>query len=141
MELHEIACGILLVQGDLLIVKGSNGGMSFESLKIGDIIIFYSPVEHHRVLVSRISQIMTDSQPEIVMIAKGDANRESIPGVDYPIGESGYIGKVVYIVLRGAQMLRVLSPPVNYIILIGVPLGIMLYYRNKKKRKILQANN
>jgi signal peptidase I len=120
--------------GDLLVVKATNGGMPFESLKVGDIIVFHNPVTHNKVLVSRIAQIMTDSQAETVMIAKGDANRNSIPRVDYPIRKGDYIGKVVYTVPDVGQAIKVLSPPINYILLIGVPLGIVLYYRNKKRR-------
>jgi hypothetical protein len=38
--------------------------------------------------------LMTGQENETVIITKGDANPESIPGTDLPIREYDYIGRV-----------------------------------------------
>ena len=121
---------------DIILVKGSTGGIPFDSLKVGDIIVFHAPVEYDYVIVSRIAEILTDSQEAPVILTKADANPYSIPGNDYPIRESDYIGKVVYIVPGAGLIFKVLSPPINYIILIGVSVAVVLYYRSKKRRTL-----
>jgi hypothetical protein len=53
----------------------------------------------HETIVHRVAEIVTDpSNGQKVIRTKGDANPGSIPGVDYPIFQSLYIGKVVYLV-------------------------------------------
>jgi signal peptidase I len=74
----------------------------FNNLKIGDIIAFRtSPGTdasgNHSTIVHRVAQIVTENGQRIVR-AKGDANPDSIHGVDYPIFQRNYIGKVVYVI-------------------------------------------
>jgi signal peptidase I len=95
--------------GDLLIVKDGN---TFNSLKVGDIIVFNRPQGGDRVIVHRIIEI-SDRLGEKVIVTKGDANDGIIPGTDFPIREKDYIGKVAYIVPKGGL---VLTPLVYYII-------------------------
>jgi len=86
-----------LRQNDGVIV----GHVPFNSLKIGDIIVFKThgtdASGNRSTIVHRVAQIVTENGQRIIR-AKGDANPDSIPGVDYPILQRNYIGKVVYVI-------------------------------------------
>ncbi|MBM2852431.1 MAG: peptidase [Candidatus Nitrosotenuis sp.] len=115
---------------DVLVVQGH---VSFDDIKVGDIIVFNRPSGHDRVIVHRVVEILDDS-PKTIR-TKGDANPGSIPGTDYPLTKDEYIGKVAYIVPQVGYITRVLTPPINYII-IAVIVGVMIvkqYYGKDKK--------
>ena len=114
--------------GDILIVKDGN---TFNSLKVGDIIVFNRPQGGDRVIVHRIIE-MSDRFGEKVIVTKGDANDGIIPGTDFPIREKDYIGTVAYTVPKIGLVLKYLNPPVNYIIIAGI-IGILIYTNVKKK--------
>ena len=116
--------------GDILIVKDGN---TFNSLKVGDIIVFNRPQGGDRVIVHRIIEI-SDRFGEKVIVTKGDANDGIIPGTDFPIREKDYIGSVAYIVPKVGLVLKYLNPPVNYIIIAGI-IGILIYTNMKKKNE------
>ena len=116
---------------DVLIVKDGNSN-SFDSLKIGDVIVFHAAAED-RVIVHRIAEIQTGSHGERIITTKGDANDASIPGVDNPIRVSQYIGKVVYVIPGLGLITKVLSPPVNYII-IAVILAVLFINRMGRRK-------
>ncbi|MGB8934374.1 MAG: signal peptidase I [Candidatus Nitrosopolaris sp.] len=111
--------------------------ISFNSLKIGDIIVFktYGTDEsgQHATIVHRVAEIVTDqSNGQKILRTKGDANPDSIPGVDYPIFQPLYIGKVVYVIPKLGLITNIFHPPANYI-LIGVILIVLIYYLRKKR--------
>ena len=116
--------------GDILIVKDGN---TFNSLKVGDIIVFNRPQGGDRVIVHRILEI-SDRFGEKVIVTKGDANDGIIPGTDFPIREKDYIGSVAYTVPKVGLVLKYLNPPVNYIIIAGI-IGILIYTNMKKKNE------
>ena len=116
--------------GDILIVKDGN---TFNSLKVGDIIVFNRPQGGDRVIVHRIIEI-TDRFGEKVIVTKGDANDGIIPGTDFPIREKDYIGSVAYTVPKVGLVLKYLNPPVNYIIIVGI-IGILIYTNMRKKNE------
>lgn len=113
---------------DVLVVQGNE---PFENIKKGDIIVFDRPSGHDRVIVHRVNEILND-EPRILR-TKGDANPASIPGTDFPVTEQEYIGKVVYIVPQIGYVTRILTPPINYII-IAVIVGIMIIKQFGKSR-------
>ena len=113
---------------DVLVVQGNE---PFENIKKGDIIVFDRPSGHDRVIVHRVNEILND-EPRILR-TKGDANPASIPGTDFPITEQEYIGKVVYVVPQIGYVTRILTPPINYII-IAVIVGIMIIKQFGKSR-------
>jgi signal peptidase len=115
---------------DILIVR--DGG-SWTELKIGDIIVFNRPDGEDRVIVHRVIEINEGGDGERVIRTKGDANPASIPGTDYPIREDNYIGKVVYVMQGAGIIAKVISPPVNYII-IAVILVILFFTKMGKKK-------
>jgi signal peptidase I len=115
--------------GDILLVKDGN---TFDSLKVGDIIVFDRPEGGDRVIVHRIID-MTDRFGEKIIVTKGDANEGLIPGTDFPIREKDYIGTVAYVVPKIGLVLKYLNPPVNYIIIVGI-VGVLIY-TNFRKRK------
>lgn len=116
--------------GDILIVKDGN---TFNSLKVGDVIVFNRPQGGDRVIVHRIIEI-SDRFGEKVIVTKGDANDGIIPGTDFPIREKDYIGTVAYTVPKVGLVLKYLNPPVNYVIIAGI-IGILLYTNLKKKNE------
>jgi signal peptidase I len=122
---------------DVLIVKdggtGGNGSAdSFNSLKVGDIIVFHRPTGQDRVIVHRVADTYSNFEGERIIRTKGDANPSSIPGVDYPIKAQQYIGKVAYVIPGIGLMTKIISPPVNYIIIVVI-LAILFF--NKMGRK------
>jgi len=105
---------------DVIVV---NGNISFDQLKIGDIIVFNRPVVHDKVIVHRVAEFL--SKDPLTIRTKGDANPGSIPGTDFPITKEDYIGKVVYVIPQIGYITRILTPPINYVI-IAVIVGIMI---------------
>jgi signal peptidase len=113
---------------DVLIVR--DGG-SWHDLKVGDIIVFNRPEGGDRVIVHRIFKIQEINGDRIIT-TKGDANPSSIPGTDFPIRQADYIGRVVYVVPGIGVVTKIISPPVNYII-IAIILAILFFNRLGKK--------
>ena len=105
---------------DVIVVQGH---VNFDQLKVGDIIVFNRPDGHDKVIVHRVAEIL--NKDPLVIRTKGDANPGSIPGTDFPITKDDYIGKVVYVIPQIGYVTRILTPPINYII-IAVIVGIML---------------
>ena len=122
---------------DVLIVKDGAGGdgntNSFNSLKIGDIIVFHRPAGQDRVIVHRAAEIYNNFEGERIIRTKGDANPSSIPGVDYPIRDQQYIGKVAYVIPGIGLMTKVISPPVNYVIIVII-LAILFFNRIGRRK-------
>ena len=114
---------------DILVVSGND---PFGEVQIGDIIVFNRPSGHDRVIVHRVVAV-TDEDPRTLR-TKGDANPASIPGTDFPITDEEYIGSVVYVIPQAGYITRVLSPPVNYII-IAVIVGFMVTKHLYGKKK------
>jgi signal peptidase len=114
---------------DVLVV---NGNIPFEDIQVGDIIVFNRPNGHDRVIVHRVEAIL-DDEPKTIR-TKGDANPISIPGTDYPITEEEYIGKVAHVIQQIGYVTRILTPPINYII-IAVIVGIMIVKQYSKSKK------
>ena len=104
---------------DVIVV---NGNIPFDHLKVGNIIVFHAPAEN-LVIVHRVADIL--SQNPLTIRTKGDANPGSIPGIDFPITQKDYIGKVVYVIPQIGYVTRILTPPINYII-IAVIVGVMI---------------
>ena len=114
---------------DVLIVR--DGG-SWHDLRVGDIIVFNRPEGGDRVIVHRIVEINEDSAGDRIVKTKGDANPSSIPGTDFPITKNNYIGRVVYVVPGIGVVTKIISPPVNYII-IAIILALLFFNRLGKK--------
>ena len=115
---------------DVLVVQGND---PFESVQIGDVIVFDRPSGQDRVIVHRVAAII-DEDPRTIR-TKGDANPTSIPGTDFPITEEEYIGKVAYVIPQVGYVTRVLTPPINYIIIaiiISAMIGKQLFKSKKE---------
>ena len=127
----------VLKVNDVLIVR--DGG-SWQDLTIGDIIVFNRPEGGDRVIVHRIADIVMYANGERIVRTRGDANPASIPGTDYPIRQDDYIGKVIYVIPGIGVITKVISPPVNYII-IAIILAILFFNRLGKKNSSSNNNN
>src|SRR3972149_631952 len=114
---------------DVLVVQGND---PFESVKIGDVIVFDRPEGQDRVIVHRVAAILNE-EPYTIR-TKGDANPASIPGTDFPITEKEYIGKVAYVIPQVGYVTRVLTPPINYII-IAIIIAVMIGKQLRKTKK------
>lgn len=114
---------------DVLVVDGK---VPFSDINTDDIIVFNRPNGHDRVIVHRVVAIL-DDDPKTIR-TKGDANPVSIPGTDYPITDDEYIGKVAYVIPQIGYVTRILTPPINYII-IAVIIGIMIVKQYSKSKK------
>ena len=123
---------------DILVVRD---GDSFKDLKVGDIIVFDRPDGADRVIVHRIAEIFDDTEGNHQIIrTKGDANDGSIPGTDFPIREDDYIGKVAYVIPGAGVVTKILSPPVNYIIIAAI-IALMVITQIGKRKNDRNKNN
>ena len=114
---------------DVLVVQGND---PFDSVKVGDVIVFDRPADHDRVIVHRVAAI-TNEDP-FTLRTKGDANPASIPGTDFPITEEEFIGKVAYVIPQVGYVTRILTPPINYII-IAIIIAVMIAKQIRKTKK------
>jgi signal peptidase I len=122
---------------DILIVRD---GDSFRDLRVGDIIVFNRPDGADRVIVHRVAEIFDNSEGVHKIIrTKGDANDGSIPGTDFPIREDDYIGKVAYVIPGAGVITKILSPPVNYIIIAAI-IALMVVTQVGKRRNNKKDN-
>lgn len=106
--------------GDVIVVQKN---ISFDKIKIGDVIAFEDPNKHEEIIVHRVAQIIT--QDPLQMRTKGDANHDSIPGIDMPITKNEYVGKVMYVIPGLRYVEHALSPPTGYVIAVAA-LGIVI---------------
>jgi signal peptidase I len=116
-----------------------NHNIPFSNLKVGDIIVFESPGslipnEQHETIVHRIVHISTGIEGRVIT-TKGDANDGSIPYIDYPLRQENYVGKVVYVIPKLGLLTKMLSPPTNYYIIIGVIMITVVYYSRIGRRE------
>ncbi len=118
-----------LEEFDVLVVQGND---PFDSVKVGDIIVFNRPSGTDRVIVHRVAGIIDDDP--LTLRTKGDANPASIPGTDFPITEEEYIGKVYTVIPQIGYVTRILTPPINYII-IGIIIVVWFVQHQLKKTK------
>ena len=118
-----------LAMYDIIVISGH---VSFDDVKIGDIIVFDRPKDHSKVIVHRVVAVV-DDDPKTLR-TKGDNNQQSIVGTDYPITNEEYIGKVVHVVPQVGFITKILQPPINYII-IAVIIGIMIIRQISKNKK------
>ena len=88
----------------------------FEKISIGDVIAFNRPSDHNRVIVHRVIDVL-DDDPKTLK-TKGDSNRTSITGTDFPITEEEYIGKIVNTIPQVGTITHMFKPPMNYLILV-----------------------
>ena len=114
---------------DIIVISGH---VSFDDVKIGDIIVFDRPKDHSKVIVHRVVAVV-DDDPKTLR-TQGDNNQNSIVGTDYPITAEEYIGKVVHVVPQVGFITKILQPPINYII-IAVIIGIMIIRQISKNKK------
>jgi signal peptidase I len=120
---YVVSSGSMIPNLNIFDVIVVNGNIQFDQLKIGDIIVFNRPVIHDKVIVHRVAEFL--NKDPLIIRTKGDANPGSIPGTDFPISKQDYIGKVVYVIPQIGYVTRILTPPINYII-IAVIVGIMI---------------
>ncbi|MGC2574377.1 MAG: signal peptidase I [Candidatus Nitrosopolaris sp.] len=99
----------------------------FDKLNVGDIIVFNSYGKsnsgQHITIIHRVAQIITDDQGDRIIRTKGDANPGSIPGIDYPVFQQNYIGKVISVIPQLANKVSSSSSTVNNVFLMLAAIG------------------
>ena len=126
------------INGNDIIFIQSHGAIgdssSFANLKRGDIISFESPIGNESI-VHRIVDIKLDSAGNRIIKTKGDANPYSYLGLDYPIREQDYIGKVIYILPPIFGLFLDLTNSPFYPIIIGSVIAVVFYFYKNKERE------
>ena len=110
----------------------------FDSLQIGSIIAFHQPANATLISISRIVDIQINGSGDKIVKTRGDANQDSIPGVDYPITSQLYIGKLVGIEQGVGILTKIFAPPVGPLIGIAI-VGVAVYYGVKRRKKKNQS--
>jgi hypothetical protein len=100
---------------------------SFDKLKVGDIISFDRPDGVSDEIQHRIVFIKTDENGHRIVMTKGDANQGPIPGVDFPITEDKYTGKLVYVIYDPLGLYRLEDIPI-YLLVTPVVASTLYYY-------------
>jgi len=107
-----------LAIGDIIIV---NGGIDFDELNIGDIIVFDEPKSRSKVIVHRVKEIHEASTRRIV--TKGDHNFASD---DWLVTSEDFLGEVIFTIPRIGYLTTILAPPMNYILIVMVVITIFV---------------
>jgi signal peptidase len=134
--------------GDVVVVQnsghgfGGSGNSAFDHLSKGDIIVFRAPDDidedgKPRTIVHRTVLVGFNSRTnEQIVVTKGDNNPESYLGLDFPIREGNYVGKVIFIIPKIGLLIQYIKPPINYFITGGaIALFLIYYYRKELKKK------
>jgi hypothetical protein len=116
-------------EGDILVI--STGSSSFHSIAVDDVIVF----GRDKIIVGRVTDIQTyptgGEQVVKIFITKHDNPAYDEGSVDILQSEEDYIGKVIYVLPPSFGVLLV-SP---IWIIIAAIVSVVLYFRNKRKRK------
>ena len=116
-------------------------GETFDSLEVGDIIIFHKPgspnecvTRLRNCIVHRVNEINYNGG-EKFLVTKGDANNGPDP---WEIRGEDYIGKVIFVIPQLGLITRALepvtSPPMNYI-LIAIVIGLIFLIELKSPKR------
>jgi signal peptidase I len=134
--------------GDVVVIQNSGHGFggsdssAFDRLSKEDIIVFRAPDDFDedgkpRTIVHRIVLVGFNSRTnEQIVVTKGDNNPESYIGLDFPIREGDYLGKVILIIPKIGLLIQFIKPPVNYFITAAaIGLFLIYYYMKELKKK------
>ncbi len=111
---------------------------SFQSLKVGDIIVFHDPNDYSKTIVHRIVAIVGCSNGDVCLMTKGDNNATNPTRDPWNVTQTDYIGQVILIVpdvgylspaLWGFEGVTVVLPIVFVMLLIG----FISYAKEQKK--------
>src|SRR5215467_16198852 len=109
----------------------------FDKLNVGDIIVFNSygtsNSGQHITIIHRVAQIITDDQGDRIIRTKGDANPASIPGIDYPVFQQNYIGKVISVIPQLGSNTAIYDLLILTVIGSAAVIGIYFYRKRHKK--------
>ena len=101
-----------LTIGDIIIV---NGGIDFDEINAGDIIVFNEPKYGSKVIVHRVKEIHEASTRRI--ITKGDHN---FAPDDWFVTSEDFLGGVIFTIPRVGYLTTALAPPMNYLLIMMV---------------------
>ena len=107
-----------LTIGDIIIV---NGGIDFDEINAGDIIVFNEPKYGSKVIVHRVKEIHEASTRQI--ITKGDHN---FAPDDWVVTSEDFLGGVIFTIPRVGYLTTALAPPMNYLLIMMVVITIFI---------------
>jgi signal peptidase I len=130
--------------GDIAIINNNDHSCpALNCLRIGDIIVFEPKSKNSelgRTIVHRIEEISLGSDGQRTVRTKGDANPNSIGGIDYPITNDNYVGKVVYVIPYVGLLLmyinlisQIFVQPIFYVFIGVISASIFLLEYQKRK--------
>ncbi len=113
--------------GDIIVV---NGGIDFNDVNVGDIIVFDEPRSGLKVIVHRVKEI--HYSPSRSIVTKGDHNLASD---DWYVTDKEFLGGVIFTIPRVGYLTTALTPPTNYVlIIIVISLVFILEVRNNQNK-------
>lgn len=113
----------LMTPGDIVVTQP----IPLKELKVGDIITYRIPVEDHRTVTHRVSEITTDDDGVLAVRTKGDAN----PSPDYwtSVLAGSIASKHVFTIPHLGTAIRTISEPaILYPLLYGAPATFLICY-------------
>jgi signal peptidase I len=117
-----------------------DSNIPIEKIKVGDIIVFYDPGTHQKVLVHRVVEILF--KDPFTVKTKGDKSTESFAGLDYPITKQEYIGKVIYVIPQIGYATKLVTGKSILIIVAFISgIGIVQHALYRKKRPSTYNNS
>lgn len=122
MEYTETGTGMepTFYPNDIIVKQGN---IPFDNIKVGDLIIYHPPSNPNQVYIHRVIKILNENP--LTVMTKGDANSNPIDGIDSPITENEYIGKVSYAIPQGGYFFNIISLIVISGIIFMIPIIIM----------------
>lgn len=107
--------------------------ISFEDLEIGDIIVFNKSIDGlgYTAFIHRIIEI-SDKDGQRVLKTKGDYSKDSLVGLDYPITENDYVGKMLFSLPYVGLFAKALNPPINYVVIAIILTSVFLLKYRKR---------
>lgn len=136
--LYIVSTGSMIPSLNIFDVIVVQEHVSFDQLQIGDIIAYYRPDGHDKLIVHRVAEIL--NKDPLVIRAKGDANPGSIPGTDFPITHGDYVGKITYVIPQIGYLTRLLAPPIHYVIALVI-VGIAYTHHQTYRRELAKEQN
>jgi signal peptidase len=119
---------------DLIVIRGIN----ILDVKVGDIIVFKSPINPNMYIVHRVVDIIKKNG-EIFLKTKGDNNPLPDPWL---IGRENLIGKVIFIIPYVGVVARVLiENPTLKIAIISIIIILIIYleYRDLSEERMMKS--
>lgn len=120
----------MIIPGDVVVTQT----IPLQDLKVGDVITYRIPVEDHRTVTHRVSEITTDDNGALAVRTKGDAN----PNPDYwtSVLTGPETSKHIFTIPHLGTAIRIISEPaILYTLTYGAAALFLVRYLTSLWRK------